>query len=530
MSQIPGSGDAAGGGDRGEENLRRLLEEIMGGQLPEEALAGMDLGRLAEQMHLPDDPEQLRAAARQMQQMFGDQGLPGMPGMPGAAGTQDGEDGSRVNWPMVTRLAKQVMDGTARVPGADAPRGTTGDPSPTAQQKQRIEEAAHVAQMWLAPVLAVDVPRQSLEVWGRGTWLHRTQERWKGIVEPVATHMSAAIGEALSAQMGQLPTPVPGDPAAMMERMGGTMFAMQFGMAIGELARETVGTTDLGLPLGPGAPALIAPNVEDLIAAHDLEPAGARIFLAAREIAHAALFQAAPWLPKALISAIEDYARGVTLDLDALDEMVRGLDMSDLSALQSRRPEQMFTFTRRPSQERALEELATTLALVEGWVDHVTTRALGGRLPQLEALRELWRRRRVSGSPAEETLASTIGIAVRPRLAREALAWWDSVLATEGEAGRERVWEHPDMLPSAEVLSGTPQAPAEDTPPEAEAKALPESSADFDEELRRLLEGEGAGRAPREDEQGGLREDDGPEDGAGGAAGDDAGDGPGPHA
>lgn len=504
MSQIPGSGGAVGGGDRDEEKLRRLLEEIMGGPLPEEALAGLDLGQLAQQMHLPDDPEQLRAAARQMQQMFGGQGMPGMPGMP------QGDDTSRINWPMVTHLAKQVMDGTARVPGADAPRGTTGDPSPTAEQKQRIEEAAHVAQMWLAPVLAVDVPRQSLEVWGRGTWLHRTQERWKGIVEPVATHMSSAIGEALSAQLGQMeqmPTAMPGDPAAMMERMGGTMFAMQFGMAIGELARETIGTTDLGLPLGPGAPALIAPNVEDLITEHDLEPAGARIFLAAREIAHAALFQAAPWLPKALISAIEDYARGVTLDLDALDEMVRGLDMSDLSALQARRPEQMFTFTRRPSQERALEELATTLALVEGWVDHVTTRALRGRLPQLDALRELWRRRRVSGSPAEETLASTIGIAVRPRLAREALAWWDSVLATEGEAGRERVWEHPDLLPSAEVLSGTPQAPAPDAPPEAAAEALPETTADFDEELRLLLEGEGQADAPREDEQGGVRGD-----------------------
>src|SRR5699024_6887074 len=106
------------------------------------------------------------------------------------------------------------------------------------------------------------------------------------------------------------------------------------------------------------------------------------------------------WLGRALFSAIEDFSRGITLDLDALDEMVRGLDLSDPEALQARRPVEVFVFTRRASQERALEELATTLALVEAWVDHGTTTALEGKLPELEAMREVLRRRRASGGPA----------------------------------------------------------------------------------------------------------------------------------
>src|SRR5690625_5879272 len=67
---------------------------------------------------------------------------------------------------------------------------------------------------------------------------------------------------------------------------------------------------------------MVAANVEDLIAGHSLDPDAARIFLAARELAHTALFSAAPWLGRALFSAVEDFARGITLDLDALDEMV----------------------------------------------------------------------------------------------------------------------------------------------------------------------------------------------------------------
>lgn len=491
---IPG-----GPGDMDEEALKRFLQEAFGGALPEEALDGLDLSALAEQANLPQDPAQLRAAAAQMQHLFNAQG------------------DNPVNWTMAEDIARRTAEGAAQIPGMPEPSGTPGDPAPTPAQTEQLRQAAQVAALWLDPVVTVDVPSAQLGVLGRATWLHRTLPRWKSTVEPVSKYMAGAIGEAISAQMQQMPMEMPdGDPGAMMERIGGTMFAVQFGHAIGSLAREVAGTTDLSLPLGrEGEPAMVASNVEDLIAAHSLDPDAARIFLAARELAHTALFSAAPWLGKALFSAIEDFARGITLDLDALDETVRDLDLSDPEAMAAQRPEDMFVFTRRESQERALEELATTLALVEAWVDHVTTRALDGKLPQLEAMREVLRRRRASGAPAEQMLARTVGIELRPRRVREALAWWDSVLATEGEAGREAKWDHPDLLPTAEVLSGRPQAPR--TAPEtAEAEELADVQipADFDAELERLLRGDAQDSAPQEDGQGGAIDagDDSPDD------------------
>lgn len=490
-SPIPG-----GPGDMDEEALKRFLKETFGDALPEGALDGLDLSALAQQANLPQDPAQLRAAAAQMQHLFAAQG------------------DSPVNWQMAEDIARRTAAGQAGIPGAPAPAGTPGDPSPAAGTISELRQAAQVARLWLDPVISIDVPSTELVVYSRGAWLQRTLPRWKPIVEPVAKYMAGAIGEAISAQLGQMGElgeagmAMPGgDPAAMMERIGGTMFGVQFGHAIGSLAREAAGTTDLGLPLGrDGEPALVAANVEDLISAHSLDAGAARIFLAAREIAHVALFDAAPWLGRALFSAIEDFSRGITLDLDALDEMVRGLDLSDPAAMQARRPEEMFVFTRRASQERALEELATTLALIEAWVDHVTTRALDGKLPDLEAMREVLRRRRASGGPAEQMLSKTVGIELRPRRVREALSWWESVLDTEGEAGREAKWDHPDLLPTAEVLSGRPQAPRS-TASHDEAAGLADVSLpdDFDAELQRLLSGDGQDGAPREDERGGLR-------------------------
>ena len=487
---IPG-----GPGGMDEEALKRFLKETFGDALPEGALEGLDLSALAQQANLPQDPAMLRAAAAQMQHMFAAQG------------------DDPVNWQMAEDIARRTAAGQAGIPGGEAPAGTPGDPTPSESSISELRQAAQVARLWLDPVIAIDVPATELGVYSRGTWLHRTLPRWKPIVEPVAKYMSGAIGEAIAAQMGQMGDlgagmQMPGgDPAAMMERMGGTMFGVQFGHAIGSLAREASGTTDLGLPLGRDAePALVAANVDDLISAHSLDPGAARIFLAAREIAHTALFAAAPWLGRALFSAIEDYSRGITLDLDALDEMVRGLDLSDPEAMQAKRPEDMFVFTRRASQERALEELATTLALIEAWVDHVTTEALEGKLPDLEAMREVLRRRRASGGPAEHMLSQTVGIELRPRRVREARSWWESVLATEGASGREAKWDHPDLLPTAEVLSGTPQAPRQ-AASEEEAEDLAQVSLpeDFDAELAKLLDGDGHEQAPQEDEQGGLR-------------------------
>jgi putative hydrolase len=470
MTENPMSGD----GDA--DALRRFLEEAFGGAIPEEAFEGLDLSALAKQANLPSDPSMLRAAAAQMQNMLNAQG-----------------DGP-VNWTLAQDLARRTAQGQVQVPGAESAQGSPGDPDPTDEQRRQVQEASQIASLWLADVIDFDLPAHQTEIWSRGTWLVRTLPRWQSAVEPVAQYMASAIGDALSAQLEQAAMQMPGDPGQMMEKMGGTLFGIQFGHAIGSLARETFGSTDLSLPLGPeGHPALLPANIDDLVSSHELDPAATRIFLAARELAHTALFTGAPWLGRALFSAIEDYSRGITLDLDALDDMVRGLDLSDPSNLQAQRPEDMFVFTRRQSQERALEELATTLALVESWVDHVTTQALTGKLPQLEALREVLRRRRANGSPAEEMLAKTIGIELRPRRVREAFDWWESVLATEGTSGRDAKWAHPDLLPSVEVLSGTPQAPAPDATAtsedgedqDLEGMTLPE---DFDAELAKLLD------------------------------------------
>ena len=105
-----------------------------------------------------------------------------------------------------------------------------------------------------------------------------------------------------------------------------------------------------------------------------------------------------------------------------------------------------------PEQKAALLRLETALALVEGWVDEVVDAAASPHLPASSALRETVRRRRASGGPGEQTFASLVGLELRPRRLRDAAALWRAVLAERTQEGREAVWAHPDLLPTADDL------------------------------------------------------------------------------
>jgi putative hydrolase len=112
----------------------------------------------------------------------------------------------------------------------------------------------------------------------------------------------------------------------------------------------------------------------------------------------------------------------------------------------------MFEVEESPAQQAALARLETALALVEGWVDAVVAAAAHDRLPGAGALRETLRRRRAAGGPAEETFATLVGLELRPRRLREAAQLWELLREQRGIDGRDAVWAHPDLVPSAADL------------------------------------------------------------------------------
>ncbi|MFF8384463.1 zinc-dependent metalloprotease [Streptomyces kanasensis] len=363
----------------------------------------------------------------------------------GAAFQQLGQmlsyEGGPVNWDMAKQIARQTVS-------QGAPDGSK-DSSVGAAERKAVEEAVRLADLWLDGVTSLPSGAAGAVAWSRAEWVEATLPAWQQLVDPVAERVGTAMGDVLPQEMQAMAGPLIG----MMRSMGGAMFGQQIGHAVGALAGEVVGSTDVGLPLGPAGKAALLPlNVaafgRDLSVPED----EVRLYLALREAAHQRLFAHVPWLRSHLFGAVEGYARGIKVDTSKLEDAVAQLDPSSPEQLQEALQQGMFQPEDTAEQKAALARLETALALVEGWVDAVVHAAAGSRLTSADALRETLRRRRASGGPAEQTFATLIGLELRPRRLRDAARLWASLTDARGVDGRDALWEHPDMLPTASDL------------------------------------------------------------------------------
>jgi len=350
--------------------------------------------------------------------------------------------GGPVNWDLAKQLATQTLGSSSRIV-APADRAGTA-------------EAIRLADLWLDDVTDLPSGVQTVEAWSRAEWLDRTLPVWTALCDPVAGRVVEAMGSSMGSaipaeQLGALGA---GNPiAGIMNQVGGLMFGAQVGQGLGGLAQEVVSSTDVGIPLGPtGVAALVPENVAEFGAGLERPADEVRLYLALREAASQRLFAHVPWLRQRLLDTVESYARGITIDMSAIESAVQGVDPMNPESVQEALSGGLFAPQQTPEQEVALRRLETLLALVEGWVDTVVTAAAGERMPGAEALREAMRRRRATGGPAEQTFATLVGLELRPRRLREAAALWWAVTERRGVSGRDAVWSHPDLLPSSDDL------------------------------------------------------------------------------
>jgi putative hydrolase len=423
----------------------------------------------------------MNAVAAQLQSAFAMLGGAGSMFAGGVADT-----GSGVNW--------EVTKDTARKTAASL----GPDPSPDSGQQRALVEAVYLAELWLDQVTTLPRVSATVAAWSRADWIEQTLPVWRRLVEPVAAHIADAMEGALSLGSGEAGE-IPG--IAGMEQMlrpmlrtsGASMFGLQLGQGLGQLATEVVGATDIGLPLSePGHVALLPTNVAAFGKGLEQSGSDVTLYLALRESARQRLFAAAGWLREQMLTLVEEYAAGITIDTSALEQAVGQLDPANLAELSSTLEGTLFAPQQTPEQKAVLERLETMLALVEGWVDEVVSRATEQRMPSAAALAETVRRTRATGGPAEATFATLVGLELRPRRMRDAANLWAALRDARGTEGRDAVWSHPDLIPTSADLDD----PLGFASAERDDRA---SEEDFDAALAELLD-RGDDEGPADDE------------------------------
>lgn len=446
-----------------EEPWMRLMRELFGADA-DEAMEqmrrmGMDPSVLAQASGMGNTPGMVDHVLAQIRSLMAQSG---------------GED---VNWSLAHDVARGV-----------ASQG--GDPVVSAAQAREYRAAVTEAELWLDAATDFDPSRAQPAVWSRAEWVEATLPTWKYLAGPVASSVSQALGGVLRSEEGALD----GEAArGLIETVSPTVCGMHMGQAAGAMAREAFGGTDLGIPLVEEPRVVVVPRaIEAFAQGLDIDEADVRLFLALREAAHVRLFQSASWLPGQLRAAVERYSRGVTVDIEALDNAVKEAGMGDPAALQAALTTGIFSSAHTDEQKATLESIETWLALIEGWVDEVTARAAAPHLPALGQLREMMRRRRAAGGPAEDTFSALLGLNLRPRRLRDASELWSLLTVRMGSAARDAYWSHPDLLPDADKLA--------DWRGWVDSLTSTDAGDDIDKEIAQLLSGTWEAQSPGENE------------------------------
>ena len=406
-------------GQNPEDEFRDMLRDILSGK------SSIDPSQLAGAAGLPNDPASVAALMNQLQSAM-----------------HGGADGG-VNWDFAL---KQGQD-----------RAVTGQLAATPEQQTQLDQAFHIAALWLDDVISVAELTVEPRLMSRKEWVTATMPLWTQLAEPVATSISDSLTRVLTEQAPEEMQGMIANASQVMRNVGRALFAMQLGQVVGQLASEVVSGGDVGIPLlSEQQAALLPQNVTEFGEGLDVPTDQVQIYLAVRELAHARLFRHSRWLRLHLTSSITEFARGISIDTRRLEELAEGFDPSNPEELRQAMVNGSLIPPKTEAQLAALARLETMLALIEGWVDVVTLEATS-RLPKSDAIAETVKRRRAAGGPAESAFATLVGLELRPRRLREAAAMWQAVTDAVGNEARDALWAHPDILPTSEDIDD-PQA------------------------------------------------------------------------
>jgi len=227
-----------------------------------------------------------------------------------------------------------------------------------------------------------------------------------------------------------------------VEALGSRATAVQLGGVLAWLSTKVLGQFDVFGPDGPRL-LLIAPTIVAAESALDVPAGDFRLWVCLHEETHRVQFTAVPWLGDYLINGVRGFIRAD--DEQSLSDRIRAISSGSASGL----AEVMAS----PEQQRILDRLAATMAVLEGHAE-VVMDAVGPQVvPGVSSLRERFDHRRSHPGRMEAVLRSVLGLTAKLRQYTEGARFVREVVDYAGMDGFNRVWVGPENLPDAREIT-----------------------------------------------------------------------------
>ncbi len=320
----------------------------------------------------------------------------------------------------------------------------SGDPGPdpdVAAVSAEMEE--HVA-AYTRLRLATPVP--GAELVSREEWAEINLETMSGLLDPVAERLEGRMEFA-------------GPLAGVLRAGASATLAAEAGLVVGYLSQRVIGQYEVSLLGGEAPPRLlfVAPNVRKAVRELEVDADAFHRWICAHELTHVFQFQGVPWLREHLSGLVREYLSTVDVRIDR--GAAGGLpSMPDLSKLVDTFREGGLAALVQTREQRGLMERAqATMAVVEGYSEHVMDEIGRDVIPDHEKLRSAMDARRRSRSAPQRIVERLLGFDVKLRQYELGKRFSDAVVASAGIERLNRVWESPEALPTTAELK-TPEA------------------------------------------------------------------------
>lgn len=351
--------------------------------------------------------------------------------------------GGPVNW----ELARQVGIATAVMNAEDT--------EPTDEERRSFEEVVRVAELQVADFTGLDGPSDLPDVQAvrRARWVQANIEGLRGVLEPAAERLGAAIASAQREAMPQEAQTQAG-VAQLLGQLSPLLLGAQVGSVLGTLAQQVLGQYDIAVPRpeGSGTLLFVVPNVAAFERDWSLDATDFRTWIAIHEVTHRFEF-ARPWALPRFRELVDDFLSTLELDVEGLQERLATLDPSNPGSVQEvlAGDEGLFGPVLDDEQRLKLGRIQSFMAAAEGYGDHVM-HALGARLlssyPRID---EAMRRYR-EGERVDPVLERLLGIEVKREQYRLGRAFCDAVVEATDEATLARMWDSAEAMPSLPEL------------------------------------------------------------------------------
>ncbi len=337
-------------------------------------------------------------------------------------------DGSMIDWDVARRVARMTA---GDVP---SPVKLPGDLSAIAADAQRrVTEYSEIS-----PAQALPEP-ESVD---REEWVALNLASMAPLLEPVTERVGSGLG------------PLAGPVRAGM----GMVMAAQVGALTGYLSQRVLGQYEAAL-LNPQAPRrliFVVPNLHHAARQLDADPETLLKWVAFHETTHAVQFAGVPWLREHISGLVNELVASIDVKFDTA-ELLRLPSSDDLRAMVAAlRKGDVITLLAGPERRELLDRMQATMAVVEGHAEHVMDAVGADVLPALERLRSALERRRRTRPPLMRVLDRLLGMDMKMRQYDIGKRFCDRVVAADGIAGLNRLWDGPDALPTLAELEDPP--------------------------------------------------------------------------